>query len=407
MRSVFAVHKCLNGSCWRSTWSLFLVIGVISGWQSTSTCGVTPAESGFRVGNLIANGSFVAPGAWRVQRFHVEKVGLISNKGEGGAGSLATTFLGANGFYQIRVRYLDEGDGVSGVQLSVGGRMVGRWSFDGILVDRFRWKVFDGVQIDQGDEITLLGRSDGSEYCRMAGIEILPSKPLQAENAVLIAKKVEYSMQLIPVNGHSVGKQNPEFLLAPDSIFSGGSGRYWVYLSSEQPFRLTAQAAFGDTVSTLHYRLTKVGATQPTAEETFVSSDSVPIYVTKYVATTGLYELKIAPALQGGMSVKFSVNVPCVTKLELGAREGYFFVPRNTQTFGLKCAGHVVLIDAAGRVMFDELLENDSLRNIAVSAGSDGQVWYFQGNLGELFGVPPYVAAKRDAMLAPAELLQP
>ncbi len=109
-----------------------------------------------------------------------------------------TTFQGPDGYYKLRIHYLDEPDGVSNVSLAVGDRTVGSWRFDGIVVSSLRWKEFDGVHIKHGETIKLTGRQGGYEYCRMMGLEILPSHK-QAAEQVEAVKPREYSQDLVPL----------------------------------------------------------------------------------------------------------------------------------------------------------------------------------------------------------------
>jgi hypothetical protein len=375
-------------------------------------CGPSPRAvaqaldaTGYRVGGLIENGFLGAPKGWTLSNFAVDKDQWIHRKGQpGGRGTAKTTFLGPDGFYKIRVQYWDEGDGVSKASVLVGGRTVGSWAFDGILIDGFRWKEFDGVEIKKGDEIVLSGSAGGYEYCRIRGVEILPSKPLPAAPAAAAIEPKEYSMNLVPVRG-GAAQAGAKYLIEPNRFFEGGAGTQWIYLTKGQVLSLRARSGFAGQKSSLEYSLTKVGAAEPIAAETLVSESIQPIYLRLPAAEEGVYELKVAPApgvQQAGVLVQF--DAPAVKSP--GAGEGYFFVPKGTKVFSVKTSGHTVILDAAGKVVLDELFDNAAVRAIEVPAGSDNQVWYFQGAITVLNGVPPYIAAHPDAMLAPREVLQ-
>jgi len=360
----------------------------------------------FRVGDLIENGFLGDPKGWTLSNFGVDKGHWIHRKGVGGyAGTASTPFLGPDGFYKIRVKYWDEGDGVSTAWVSVGGRQLGKWSFDGILVDSFRWKEFDGVEIKKGDEITVAGIAGGYEYCRIVGVEILPSQPLPTPRAATAIEKKEYSMNLVPVSGRTGNASLPQYVVAPTTAARGGAGTHWIYLKAGQEFQLSAEPGFAGHSSSLQYSLTKVGEKKPIAQETLVSEDVQPVIVRLRAAAEGLYELKVAAAgKQNQTGIRVNYEVPGVTSP--GVSEGYFFVPRGTEILGVTTSGHAVILDAKGKVMLDEWFDNEAPHVIVVPKGSDNQVWYFQGPMKDFLGIPPYVAGQRDFMLAPAEILK-
>jgi hypothetical protein len=376
------------------------VIGLLIGTRSTPAKAQAQAQE-FRVGNLIENGFLGEPQGWTLQGFRTEDGKNITLKGQGtGRGTARTVFKGPKGFYTIRIKYFDESDGVSKASLAIGQREIGSWSFDGIIVNAFRWQEFDGVAIDSGEEIVLSGSAGGYEYCRLVGVEILPSQaPAQAGETIAVARK-EYSKHLVPLDPSAAN--GPEYLLAPEPYFSGGEGTYWLYLKAGQQLRLTAWpiATFYDT--TLQYSLTQVGAAKPLVAETLTGNSSHPIRLSLRAEAQGLYELQIAPAPGAKGGVKIDYDVPGVTGLPASGA-GYFFVPRGTVALSITTSGHAVLLDATNRVMLDEQFGKKTTRIVKVPAGSDGQPWYFQGKLEQLDGVPPYVAARREALLAPAE----
>lgn len=379
--------------------------GLTGAKLSTPACAQAPVQE-FRVGGLIENGFLGDPKGWTLTNFGVDKGLWIHRKGEGGyAGTASTPFLGPDGFYKIRVKYWDEGDGVSTAWVTVGGRQLGKWSFDGILVDAFRWKEFDGVEIKKGEEIVLSGGAGGYEYCRIAGMEILPSKPLPAPPAATAIEKKEYSMNLVPVSSRAGAAGGLPYVVAPTAAARGGAGTHWIYLKAGQEFQLSAEPGFAGHAASLQYSLTKVGEEKPVAQETLVSEEAQPVMVRLRAAAEGLYELKVAPAgeqTQSGIRVDY--DVPGVTSP--GSSEGYFFVPRGTEMFRVTTSGHAVILDAQRNVMLDEWFDNETPHVIVVPKGSDNQIWYFQGPTKDFLGIPPYVAGQRDYMLAPVEVLK-
>lgn len=80
-------------------------------------------------------------------------------------------FSGATGSYDIGVRYLDESDGVSTLELRVGNVLVGAWQLD-TDDEAYQTRWFNYVEIATGATVQITGIADGGEHVRIDSIEI-------------------------------------------------------------------------------------------------------------------------------------------------------------------------------------------------------------------------------------------
>jgi alpha-glucuronidase len=87
---------------------------------------------------------------------------------------------GADGWYDVAIRYFDELHGESKYSLDVAGRVVQEWKADWNLPnDRLNGhtstrEVVHGVALHQGDVLKVTGRPDGTERAPLDYFEIVP-----------------------------------------------------------------------------------------------------------------------------------------------------------------------------------------------------------------------------------------
>jgi lysophospholipase L1-like esterase len=109
----------------------------------------------------------------QLANYAVENLGSASG-GKGikttGVGQASFTFAGAAGNYNITVRYHDEDDGQGSGQILIDGVSVGTWAFN---QETNSWlsRSFNGVRLDPGDQITLVGVSHAGEFARLDYLE--------------------------------------------------------------------------------------------------------------------------------------------------------------------------------------------------------------------------------------------
>ena len=149
----------------------------------------------------------------------------------------------------------------------------------------------------------------------------------------------------------------------------------------------------------------KIGVDKPAVQEQLVAKTSNPLHLRLKSEEAGVYELQINSTAEAKKGLLVRLDRPAVRTLPAQG-QGYFFVPRDTRAIGVKMSGHAVLLDASGKVVFDNQVDANDIIPVAVPSGSDDQLWYFQGDLIELVGAPPYVAARPEDMLVPEELIK-
>lgn len=88
-------------------------------------------------------------------------------------------FDGADGVYDLRIAYFDEADGVSRLAVEVEGRTVAAWDLDAQLGSDYATartltsRTIQEVELEAGDMVALVGRSDGGEPLRVDAIDFL------------------------------------------------------------------------------------------------------------------------------------------------------------------------------------------------------------------------------------------
>ena len=98
----------------------------------------------------------------------VEEWGVQTN----GTGRATYTFDQPSGTYDIRITYFDEEDGKSQITLLIAAEEKASFRLDEDT-DCWRWRAFKNIQVNKGDEITLIGRADQKEQARLDFIEFV------------------------------------------------------------------------------------------------------------------------------------------------------------------------------------------------------------------------------------------
>ena len=88
-------------------------------------------------------------------------------------GTASYTFDEPSGTYDIRVTYFDEEKGHSQMQLFVADKEVIKFRLDED-VDCWRWRRFENIKVNKGDEIKLVAQSDQQEVVRLDFVEFIP-----------------------------------------------------------------------------------------------------------------------------------------------------------------------------------------------------------------------------------------
>jgi len=98
----------------------------------------------------------------------VEEWGVETN----GTGKATYTFNEPSGTYNIRITYFDEENGKSRITLLIAGEERVAFKLDEDT-DCWRWRIFENIQMNKGDEITLVGKSDQKEKAKLDYIEFI------------------------------------------------------------------------------------------------------------------------------------------------------------------------------------------------------------------------------------------
>ena len=97
-------------------------------------------------------------------------------------GRASCTFENASGVYDVRISYFDEKDGRSRVGLLVAGTEKASFEMDEDS-GCWRWRVFKGISLKQGDTITLVGEAGGQERARLDYLEFIPREAASKRSA--------------------------------------------------------------------------------------------------------------------------------------------------------------------------------------------------------------------------------
>jgi len=147
----------------------------------------------------------VAYGEGKVEAEKMENIhGYVESEYEGekcvelvaDIGAVYYTFEGRKGYYDVKVRYLDEATGQGYLGLYVRGSRVGdAWKLD---EDDNEWKIktISDVYIQTGDRITVQGGKDGQETCKIDYVETIfksAPTPVPTPNIVTISGTVSWN----------------------------------------------------------------------------------------------------------------------------------------------------------------------------------------------------------------------
>lgn len=98
----------------------------------------------------------------------VEEWGVETN----GTGTATYTFDEPSGTYDIRITYFDEDDGRARVTLLIAREEKAAFTLDEDT-DCWRWRIFENIQVNKGDNITLVGNADQKERAKLDYIEFV------------------------------------------------------------------------------------------------------------------------------------------------------------------------------------------------------------------------------------------
>jgi DNA-binding beta-propeller fold protein YncE len=92
-----------------------------------------------------------------------------------GTGIATYSFDEPSGAYDIRITYFDQEEGQSQVNLYIAGEEKATFKMDEDT-DCWRWRMFKKIQVNEGDEIKLVGKAHNKEQAKLDFIEFIPRK---------------------------------------------------------------------------------------------------------------------------------------------------------------------------------------------------------------------------------------
>lgn len=154
--------------------------------------------------------------------------GQVARLGKSKTGGVSIDFSGPAGQYDIVLGYFDETDGTSRLDPLLNGQSLGGFELNKKLGSHlpkpqtFVQRVIgNGVSLESGDVLTVLGARDGSEYTRIDYIDFVASDVAAdtVNNALLLPEPVR-----INVGGDEYIDREGRFWLA-DQFYNGGTDK--------------------------------------------------------------------------------------------------------------------------------------------------------------------------------------
>ena len=129
------------------------------------------------------------------------------------SGAASTTFSGEDGTYDLVVRYLDEDDGESSLEVHINDQLVDTWSFSDVQDGQeFRERTIANVSLKVEDKIEIIGVKDGGEDARLDYIELIPSQDISTpETSDTETTSLRQARASVSVGSESVTLSTPQF----------------------------------------------------------------------------------------------------------------------------------------------------------------------------------------------------
>ncbi|MCA0939992.1 hypothetical protein LCM08_24745 [Salipiger pacificus] len=137
-------------------------------------------STGSSVGTVITVEAedLVLTDGWATKSLTGSSGGKVIQNESGSLQSASLAFDGDAGVYSLTVNYYDENDGVSSLAVLVNGEQVATWDWDQELGSALAnkttltSKVIEGLELKEGDVVTLQGQHDGSEPLRIDTVSL-------------------------------------------------------------------------------------------------------------------------------------------------------------------------------------------------------------------------------------------
>lgn len=413
---------------------VFFVVGM--GWPLGVSAMLPNPDFADHDGNGIPDG-------WEVKTFVMEtfgkKIPCLSMKFQRDTdrpleGEISTKFEGPAGFYRVRISYLDEFDGAGKAKFLVNDEVQRIWDFDNTFGDVWREEIIENVELKPGDKITLWGRDNPSEYCRIRSIQIEPSPtPPTAQELeerrnppVLADKEYGHLVALRDKRDLSAMQRLPEF----QPLFGERNAPMLFLRKAGENVEINLQLS---QPRNPQYRVVEQDASYNGSQGSDLSNEIALLEGDlPYDVLDGSASIKIPAGAEGILEVRVpAATVQSETPHVLLAQNGlvgnagaatgafYFFVPRGTTAFGVGAyalgnrSAEVTVYAPDGSMVtkMDVTAATPQGLPIRVRPGQDDAVWSL--NVAgiapsiRLIGIPPYLATHPRHLLVPEECLTP
>ncbi len=335
-------------------------------------------------------------------------------------GTATTTFQGPEGWYTIVVKYLDETDGISKARVLVNDEEAAYWKFDSIFRTRRRTKRIPGVRLKDGDRITIWGRDDHTEYCRVISLDVEPGEPPAEGTGVDISEIVEreYSGDLVALRDHVRFADRtgsvPSSYERPVGVPRGN--QVWlVYARAGEPLVFKVTSADRRRDAKFAYSVLRLGGESDLAKGELSLKPGCSELVKAELPEPGVYRIELGRCHVDFFGRPAVLEVPPRKGVWGKNWQGYFFVPAGTRAFAVTYralggrTSELTVKDGAGKIRFQGILPPGEPALVRVPEGSDGAAWYLRGRGNTptlmLRGVPPYLAGLPENLLVPKECL--
>ncbi|MGF1479992.1 MAG: hypothetical protein ACFB4I_10940 [Cyanophyceae cyanobacterium] len=172
------------------------LIGILEGVDSS---GLAFGDNGFTTilslhgETSISNDVVVEAESLELDGDQVEDYGAgeqlirLGGRAASGTASLTADSYDLSGAYDLSIDYFDESDGQANLEVFINGSSVGTWILDEDSEGRLasesnrRTHTLEGLAINSGDTIEIVGTSDGTEWAR---IDNLVFSPVTVENRI-------------------------------------------------------------------------------------------------------------------------------------------------------------------------------------------------------------------------------
>ena len=161
-------------------------------------------------------------------------------------GTVRFTFDGRPGHYTIETSYRDERDGSAPFELKVDGEVVDAWRGDGLFTDYWRTRRSEGVKLEPGAVVEVIGRNDNTDYARLRSIVVLPGEAGEGDTgqAIEVAER-DWSRDLVSLAGRLDLPDDADMMPVPPRVWDDPKGDTPYYFTGQGGETFVATVSHG------------------------------------------------------------------------------------------------------------------------------------------------------------------